>query len=377
MARKAIILSVIVLSTVFVNADQTGSQEPQLIGAEVENVSAKSKSDGQAPGVAVKQLVEQLRRYPARPSPEAKQIGLFLIDAEGGVPTLIANEPDRWLIQCASLAWSHDGKKILFDATTGTVDFSLSRIKALDLNDGRLQLRDLGPGNCPNFSPLDDRIVFLLNPGAGPGAMPGIWLMRADGSERRLLGGTGRPRWSPDSRQFMLISFNDPCEVTLMDARPEMGGLLQIPDSSVFSVPSWAGQGTIAAVIGAEAGDTVALIDVSQPGQGRVKEILWKRGNGLDVKPYSPVYSPVTKRCVFIGKSKGKGRALYSVEQGKPGPPNRLEAAGFDNLIQDLAFSPDGRYVVFSSDRNSVARVPGVRTQSVEAPRVEWNHDRW
>ena len=170
MGRKAIILSVIVLSTVFVHADQTRAQEPQPTGAGVENASAKSKSDGQAPGEAVKQLVEQLRRYPARPSPEARQVGLFLIDAEGGAPTLIANEPDRWLIQCASPSWSHDGKKILFDATPGTVDFSLSRIKSLDLNDGRLELRDLGPGNCPNFSPLDDRIVFLLNPGADAGS---------------------------------------------------------------------------------------------------------------------------------------------------------------------------------------------------------------
>ena len=358
MGRKALMVGLLGLSTVLVAGDVVRAQEAK--------VAAAGKV---APGLAVRQLVEQLRRYPARPSPEARQVGLFLIDADGGQPTLIANEPDRWLIQCASPTWSHDGKQILFDATPGTADFTLSRIKALDLNGGRLELRDLGPGNCPSFSPSDDRIAFLLNVGTVPGATAGVWLMRADGSERRLLGGSGRPRWSPDTRQFMLIGFGDPCDVTLMDARPEMSGVLHIPDYNIFSVPSWAGEGTIVAVIGAaDAGDTIALIDVSEPGHGKVKDVLWKQGKGLDVKPYHPAYSPVTRRCVFVGKDAGKGRALYAIDPGKPGPPSRLEPAGFDNLIQDPVFSPDGRYVAFSSDRKQVRWEPGVRVQSVEAP---------
>ena len=192
--------------------------------------------------------------------------------------------------------------------------------------------------------------------------------MAANGSDRKLLGGYGRPRWSPDIRQFMVATFGDSCEVTLIDPRPQKAGILQIPDYTIFTVPSWAGEGTIVAVIGTEAGDTVALIDVTDPARGRIKEVLWKQGKGLDVKPYSPAYSPLTRRCIFIGKEEGKGRALYSVEQGKADPPKRLETTGFDNLIQDPVLSPDGRYLVFSSDRKQVGRVPGERSQSVEAP---------
>jgi len=365
---KVIIVSLVGLSTVFVAWDRALAQDPKATAGR--EVASKSKAGEESPGKAVSLLVEQLRRYPARPSPEAKQVGLFLIDAEGGEATLIANEPDRWLIQCSSPSWSHDGKVILFDATPGTADFSLSRLKALDLNEGRLELRDLGPGNSPSFSPSDDRIVFLLNQGAVPGAAAGVWLMKANGSDRSLLGGYGRPRWSPDSRQFMMMGLGDPCEVTLIDARPEKAGVLQIPGYSIFTSPSWAGEGTIVAVIGSEVGvgDTIALIDVSEPGRGKIKEVLWKQGKGLDAKPSSPAYSPVSRRCVFIGKEEDKGRAIYSVEQGKPGPPKRLEPSGFDNLIQDPVLSPDGRYVVFTSDRKQVGRVPGERTQSVEAP---------
>src|SRR4029077_19333250 len=115
--------------------------------------------------------------------------GLFLIDAEGGEPTLIANEPDPWLDKCTSPAWSHDGRQILFDVATGAAPLStISRIKALDLAKGRLEIKDLGGGNCPDLSPSDDRIIFLLNPGSTLGAAGGVWLMRADGSDRRFLG---------------------------------------------------------------------------------------------------------------------------------------------------------------------------------------------
>jgi hypothetical protein len=43
--------------------------------------------------------------------------------------------------------------------------------------------------------------------------------------------------------------------------------------------------------------------------------------------------------------------ALYAFQQGQPDPPRRLESGGYDELIQDLTISPDGRYVVFASDR--------------------------
>jgi hypothetical protein len=146
------------------------------------------------------------------------------------------------------------------------------------------------------------------------------------------------------------VDFATPRNVTLMDIRPEKSGPLTLPGMNIFPEPTWAGNELIAAAVGGAEPDTVALIDVSEPGRARIKEVLWKRGKGPDVAPYHPVYSPATGRCVFIG-SGTKGKALYALRHGQAEPPHRVERGGYDMEMVDLASSPDGRYVLFSGDR--------------------------
>jgi Tol biopolymer transport system component len=306
---------------------------------------------------AAENLVDQLRRNPAEPSTAVGRIGLYVIDVVNGEATLVASEPAPGICQCGSGAWSRDGKRIYFDATTGDSDplrHLRTRLKVLALEGGRPSVTDFGHGNCPTPSPAGDRIIFLMNPANAAGAEPGLWMMNSDGSGRRRLGGHGRPKWSYDGHQFLIINFTEPREVTVIDDRPgRKSGLLQVPGRKLFSPPSWAGEGIVVAITGEgeEAGDAVVLIDVSNPEEATVTETLWKRGQDLDIKPLSPVYSPETSACVFVGEQEGKGLALYSIQRGKPGPPRRLEAEGFDGLLQSLSFSPGGRFVAFSSDR--------------------------
>jgi hypothetical protein len=281
------------------------------------------------------------------------QIGLYVIDTEGGEAVLAASEPDPGFCQCGSSAWSRDGRRVYFDVTTGDSDHLRTHLKAIYLENGRLTLTDLGHGNCPYPSPAGERVVFIVNPGAIPDAESGVWLMSADGTNRRRLAGYGRPKWSPDGHQFLIISFGEPRDVTLIDIRPgRESDRLQVPDRKIYSPPSWAGEGVIVAILGDAVGDTIALLDVTSP-EAKIKERLWKRGRDLDIKPLSPVYAPETGTCVFVGEQEGKGLALYSIRRGRPGPPKRLEAEGFDHLLQSLSLSPGGRFVSFSSDRTA------------------------
>ena len=348
MARKTIGRDIAGLATVLVACMTAQAQAPVPPRPDGEAVS-KSPISADGPARAVSQLVEQLERHPARPSTVRDRTGgLFLLDIAKGRATPIADEPDPGVAYCGSPAWSSDGRRILFDAMTAD-QVALSHIKMIEVVEGRLTVKDLGIGNCPTFSPDDRRIAFLFN----PGPQAGVWVMLPDGSQRETLGSYGRPRWSPYGYQMMMTSFSSPCSVTIMDANPEKSGRLQVPGTRIYSVPTWADDRTLVAVIGSE--DTIALIDTSIPAAGRIKEVLWKKGKGFDVTPAYPSYSPSRREYVFVGEGP-KGMAMYSFRKGQTEPPRRLEPDRFDKLLRDPTFSPDGRYLLFTSDRRLATR---------------------
>ena len=315
----------------------------------------EQKGANDAIGLAVSALVQELRQHPAQPSKASDRVaGLYMIEIATGEVTLIADAPDPGTTFCGSATWSLDGKRILFD-TMRPEKVALAHMKALELLGGSLTTTDLGVGNCPTASPAGDQIAFLLNSGGVPGAQGGIWLMQADGSKRRRLGSWGRPLWSPDGQQFMTVNFSIPAQVTLLDKNGVRTGEVQLPaPMQIYSVPRWASAGTLVAVVGSAFGDTIALLDVTDPARTKIKEVLWKRnfkGKDIGASPNSAAYLPTTGRGVFVAANM-EGMALYSFERGQSRSPRRLEPAGLDSLLQDVALSPDGRFALFSSNRS-------------------------
>ena len=94
---------------------------------------------------------------------------LYLLDLVAGGKTLFVDEVVPGRTFAGSAKWSHDGRRIVFDATPGT-NWQQTHLMMLEIGDGRPSFTDLGPGNCPTFSRDDKRIAFLLNPGAVPPA---------------------------------------------------------------------------------------------------------------------------------------------------------------------------------------------------------------
>jgi hypothetical protein len=352
MRVRAVTAALLGVSIVLAAWQPVAAQEPARTKSS-QAPPLKLNDAGEAIGSAVSQLAGQLMLHPAQPSKAADRVaGLYMIEVSTGLVTLIADQQDASTKFCGSPSWSNDGRRILFDAMRPD-EVQRAHMKAIELIAGQLTVTDLGVGNCPTFSPAGDEIAFLLNYGGIPGAQGGVWLMRADGSQRRRLGAWGRPRWSPDGRQFMLINFDIPAQVTLMDIKTQQTSPLQLPGMQIYSVPNWASDGTILTVVGAGFGDAIAFVDVTNPAHGKVKEILWKmnfKGPGIGVNPHSPAYAAGSRCCVFIGGAR-EGMALYSFKRGQADPPKRLEPVGYDSLLQDVALSPDGRYALFSSNR--------------------------
>jgi len=300
---------------------------------------------------AVDRTIELIERHPAQRVEEKERLALYVMDVVTGEASLVAEEPAAGLTYCGSPCWSGDGRRILFDASPG-MRFAKTRIMAVDATGSDLRLVDVGAGNCPTTSPDGERIAFFLNPGAVEGEEPGVWLMDADGSNRRRLAGLGGfIKWSPDGRHLLVSSFRSPLRLTLVEVETGQQRPVKLTGYNLYSRPSWAGDGqTIVVLAVSESGIGIVLVDVSEPEQAEVKQVLWRRKDRLDVAVAHPVYSPKTRRCIFVGKD-DRGMALYVVHTGQFDPPKRLESGGYDNKIAALAFSPDGRYLLFCSDR--------------------------
>ncbi len=306
---------------------------------------------------AVTRFADVLKRHPPRRSSlDGERMQLYILDLVQGGTTLIADEPAPGLALCGGPPkWSHDGSRIIFTATPGN-QVQLARVMALEIREGRPTYLDLGPGNLPTLSGDDKRIAFLLNPGAELGAEAGIWVMQADGSQRRRLGEFGAPFWSPDGREFMILGLDDFPQTIVMNFEKVTEGKVEVPGYRIFSWPSWAGPGTLVAALSTgkdgnrSEGDMVALLDVSNPDEAKIIEILWQRGDELDVTPRWPVYWPGTRRCYFLGVE-GNKRELYFLDRGKSRRATKVEVKGHNNRLGGLAFSPDGRYLLMGDNR--------------------------
>lgn len=300
--------------------------------------------------LAVRQFASVLERHPARRVPkEGDRLRLYMMDLENGRTTLVADEAEPGFNWCGTPKWSHGGTRIVF-ATWPMPGFESGRMKAIDVDEGKPVCVDLGTGNSPTFSPRDDRIAFALEPGTVPRAEAGIWVMRADGSDRSRVGEyLGAPFWSPDGREFLTCDYTDQCVVFNFDKRE--AEKLAVAGQRIFSWPSWAGPATlVSALAHGPEGDSIVLLDVKKPSRARIIEVLWKRSAALDATPRWPVHRPNTRRYYFIGV-KGTKRTIYWVERGQPGRTNRLEPRGYDDKLGGLSFSPDGRYLLFCGNR--------------------------
>ena len=303
------------------------------------------------PAQSVARLAEVLKRHPARRIPkEGNRVRLYMMDLVEGGTTLIADEPEPGFNWCNSPVWSHDGTRILF-GTWPLPGFELCHIKAIEVHDGRPICIDLGAGNSPTLSPDDKRIAYALEPRSPTKENAGMWVMRADGSERRRLSDYyGAPNWSPDGHEFLINDWSIPTKSMVINLETKEGNIVAIPGHHIFSWPSWAGPGTLISALATEhEGNSIALIDVRRPAEARIIEVLWKRSNELDVTPRWPAYQPKARRCFFVGEEPTK-RTLFSVQRGESGRAKPLEA-GYNSRAGGLSFSPDGRYLLFCANR--------------------------
>ena len=108
-------------------------------------------------------------------------------------------------------AFSPDGRRLVY---TTWSDDELGTIRTVDLDgrDGRVLTTRPGHYETPRFSPDGRHIVYDRTSGSGlrgtlHGLHTGLYVMRADGSDRRLVTASGRdPRFTPDGARITFLA---------------------------------------------------------------------------------------------------------------------------------------------------------------------------
>lgn len=296
---------------------------------------------------AVTQLVDRITKETPPKPPGDGEFALYLADLTTGRVTPVPCAADDWeKTYCGSPGWSADGRRIFYDASPGHGQWGETRVHMIEAADRGLARTVLGPGNCPAPSPDGKAVAFLLN----LGGTRGVHVMSAAGGDSRAVGLYGIPRWSPAGRDLLVAQFGSPTTVEIVDADEGTRRPVDLPGYAFRSPPNWAGDRTLVAAVKSDAGDAVALVDVTDPAKAVVKELLWKRGAGPPeaVTPGAVTYSAAAGRGVFIGRGPEGGR-LYVVEAGKP--PRPLEPKRPAGKVAAPALSPDGRYLLFCDGR--------------------------
>lgn len=289
-------------------------------------------------------------------TPEPPKSRMFVMNADGSQVELLADVGLFDATYLGSPDWSPDGKSLVFDATPPrglNSDFSQSVIVSLSMsgpNPGTFQ--KLGFGNCPDWSPDGKKITFFVNGGNPAGDLPGVWIMNADGTERRLLArGLCTPRWAPDGRSVLCCNnFSGPKRYALINV--ETGRTRRILDNLVgLGVPDWEpGGNSLCVTLQQENGRALCLVDLSGEKDSIIE--LWK--SDLTPEQLRGFYDNSRPNCsqdgreiIFADNSTGKSVLKRVVTTGDEQPV--VIAPNLAHIDVNAVWSPDRKRIVFCS----------------------------
>lgn len=246
--------------------------------------------------------------------PQAEGGQVYVIDLDKDDPQQLTTDDS---LACGSPVWSHDGKRIAFDAWPADETLQSSAIHVIDAEGG--PVTRLGHGSVASWSP-DDRLLLYHT------YVPdqSVWVMAADGAgAEEVLKGAYSPRWMADNLSFAVLTHQ---------------GLVK------FDLT--AGKMTL-----------IASIPSPQPGFS---------------------YSPATDRFLVVNRrtwtlyvvERQEGGELWSARQRWRNP--RVQTRGWmsnEGRIGQISWAPDGkRAVVAIGDVQSDCRLYLINSDDKEEP---------
>ena len=235
---------------------------------------------------------ERLMRLPS--SKERQKPVLFTMNSDGSDLKQLTHPMPRFVWH-AGPEWSPDGKRIAYDAWTGSASSSHIYI----INEDGSDLTDLGIGIIPTFSPDGNRLAFTWSG-------HGTTIMNVDGTGREVLTREGRgTQWSPDGRWIAYGSTN---------RLPEGGSAANLT------------------LIDVDTREKRLLLEGEQA--ARYSHIQWNMG-----------WSPDSREIIFKGNHcNGSEAAITSVDGSSTG----FRVVTSKTVSGDFCWHPDGRSILFA-----------------------------
>ena len=193
----------------------------------------------------------------------------------------------------------------------------------------------------PVWSPDGERIAFSSN--------ADIYIMPANGGNRRKLTnnrhGGWSPSWSPDGKRIVFESKRDDNEdIYVMDA--DGGDQRNLTkDRHDDAVPSWSPDGKHIAFVSYRGDDSGGIDIYVMDANGGNRRNLTK---SFDRTAWKPSWSPDGKRIAFVSAVRGDEPEIYVMNINDGIPQKITDNRWLDN---DPSWSPDGKRIAFSSKR--------------------------
>jgi TolB protein len=263
-----------------------------------------------------------------------------ITDDGGGFRKVTRNTQRRAEIQPA---WSPDGTRIAFARSEAcrvplgscyaiwTVHADGTDLRRLTSTRVRVRgrLRPLS-SFAPTWSPDGARIAYVR--GVEPSGATILWVMNAEGTEKRRLAATSsadHPAWSPDGGRIA-FSAGGSQDIYVLDVRDRQVRRLFNTPLLAESLPDWSPDGQrIAYEREDQGGYDVFVMDAD----GRNRRDV-SRHNATDS---NPVWSPDGTEIAF-GSDRNEDLAIFIVSADTAGAPRRLIAPGMD--LYDIDWAP-------------------------------------
>ena len=269
-------------------------------------------------------------------SPSA-DAGIYTMNADATQPRRLASVKDaQWQ---GWPQWSHDGKRIAFEAWPNDAKGADTRVFVVSSEGG--EPKDLGIGKSPSWSADDKQIVFAVPRGSSE-TKNGTWIMNSDGTGRQWLFAGGRPACSPDGTRIAFVNAvegND--KVFVYDLLTAEAQTVLAEDYLHVYGCAWSPDSKQICFVGNRRNSPVELAIIDAAGSDKFYKVRLTDNIGRN-----PNWAPGSKILLWMVVD-GVPR-LHSIDPASDEMPTRLDAQTLSQPNIDASWSPDGKRIVFS-----------------------------